>query len=77
MFLVSLVFSESLVRIQASVTAKWPINTELIFDILFQWLCNKDKSDHNPIKRLYSLFSSLYACLVSCIGSVAVLTLVE
>lgn len=28
-----------------------------------QWLCNKDKSSHNPVKRLYTLFSSLYACL--------------
>lgn len=29
-----------------------------------QWLCNADKSSHNPAKRLYSLFSSLLACLV-------------
>lgn len=29
-----------------------------------QWLCNADKSSHNPSKRLYSLFSSLLACLV-------------
>lgn len=30
-----------------------------------QWLCNADKSDHNPVKRLYTFFSSLFACLVS------------
>lgn len=29
-----------------------------------QWLCNADKSSHNPSKRLYNLFSSLLACLV-------------
>lgn len=28
-----------------------------------QWLCYADKASHNPIKRLYSFFSSLYACL--------------
>lgn len=28
-----------------------------------QWLCNADKSYHNPHKRLYKFFSSLYACL--------------
>ena len=28
-----------------------------------QWLCNADKSTHNPSKRLYKLFSSLYACM--------------
>jgi len=28
-----------------------------------QWLCNADKSCHRPAKRLYTLFSSLYACL--------------
>jgi len=28
-----------------------------------QWLCNADKSHHKPHKRLYSFFSSLYACL--------------
>lgn len=28
-----------------------------------QWLCNADKSTHNPAKRLYTLFTSLYACL--------------
>lgn len=30
-----------------------------------QWLCNADKSSHKPAKRLYSLFSSLLACLVT------------
>lgn len=30
-----------------------------------QWLCNADKSYHNPAKRLYTFFSSLFACLVS------------
>ncbi|XP_064391578.1 probable 18S rRNA (guanine-N(7))-methyltransferase isoform X2 [Halichondria panicea] len=29
-----------------------------------QWLCNADKKSHNPPKRLYHFFSSLYACLV-------------
>lgn len=28
-----------------------------------QWLCNVDKTGHKPAKRLYKLFSSLYACL--------------
>ncbi|RWS11614.1 putative 18S rRNA (guanine-N(7))-methyltransferase-like isoform X1 [Dinothrombium tinctorium] len=28
-----------------------------------QWLCNADKKSHNPVKRLYILFSTLYACL--------------
>lgn len=28
-----------------------------------QWLCNIDKTGHKPAKRLYKLFSSLYACL--------------
>jgi len=28
-----------------------------------QWLCNADKKTHHPPKRLYNLFSSLYACL--------------
>ncbi|KAJ9582127.1 hypothetical protein L9F63_003522 [Diploptera punctata] len=28
-----------------------------------QWLCNADKTSHNPTKRLYKFFSSLYACL--------------
>ncbi len=30
-----------------------------------QWLCNADKSCHNPVKRLFTFFSSLFACLVS------------
>jgi 18S rRNA (guanine1575-N7)-methyltransferase len=30
-----------------------------------QWLCNADRRDHHPPKRLYQFFSSLYACLVS------------
>ena len=30
-----------------------------------QWLCNADRKDHHPPKRLYLFFSSLYACLVS------------
>jgi len=29
-----------------------------------QWLCNADKTCHNPAKRLFKFFSSLYACLV-------------
>jgi len=28
-----------------------------------QWLCQADKSYHNPVKRLYKFFSTLYACL--------------
>lgn len=28
-----------------------------------QWLCNADKSLHNPSKRLYKFFSTLFACL--------------
>nr|QBH74329.1 hypothetical protein [Carausius morosus] len=28
-----------------------------------QWLCNADKKSHNPVKRLYKFFSTLYACL--------------
>ncbi|XP_065201467.1 probable 18S rRNA (guanine-N(7))-methyltransferase [Planococcus citri] len=28
-----------------------------------QWLCNADKSYHNPTKRLYTFFSTLFACL--------------
>merc|ERR1712025_284245 len=36
-----------------------------------QWLCNADKTYHNPIKRLFKFFSSLYACLSR--GSRAVL----
>lgn len=29
-----------------------------------QWLFNADKKSHNPIKRLYTFFSTLYASLV-------------
>ncbi|XP_071567001.1 18S rRNA (guanine-N(7))-methyltransferase [Temnothorax nylanderi] len=28
-----------------------------------QWLCYANKTSHNPTKRLYRFFSSLYACL--------------
>ncbi|XP_043465191.1 probable 18S rRNA (guanine-N(7))-methyltransferase [Leptopilina heterotoma] len=28
-----------------------------------QWLCNADKTSHNPVKRLYKFFSTLFACL--------------
>jgi len=28
-----------------------------------QWLCNADKNYHRPAKRLYTFFSTLYACL--------------
>jgi len=35
-----------------------------------QWLCNADKTCHNPAKRLYKLFSTLYSCLS--LGSKAV-----
>ncbi|CAF0967604.1 unnamed protein product [Rotaria sordida] len=28
-----------------------------------QWLCQADKSYHNPVKRLYKFFSTLYSCL--------------
>ena len=28
-----------------------------------QWLCNADKKTHNPVKRLYRFFTSLYTCL--------------
>jgi len=28
-----------------------------------QWLCQSDKSYHNPVKRLYKFFSTLYSCL--------------
>ena len=35
-----------------------------------QWLCNSDKKEHNPVRRLHKFFSSLYACL--CRGSKAV-----
>ena len=30
-----------------------------------QWLCNADKKTHNPPKRLYKFFSTLYGALVS------------
>lgn len=29
-----------------------------------QWLCNAEKSSHNPVKRLKRFFSTLYQCLV-------------
>ncbi|KAL7634177.1 UNVERIFIED_CONTAM: hypothetical protein RMT77_015506 [Armadillidium vulgare] len=35
-----------------------------------QWLCNADKKEHVPAKRLYKFFMTLYACL--CRGSRAV-----
>ncbi|XP_065169371.1 probable 18S rRNA (guanine-N(7))-methyltransferase [Atheta coriaria] len=28
-----------------------------------QWLCNADKTSHRPVQRLYTFFSTLYACL--------------
>ncbi|EFN76606.1 Uncharacterized methyltransferase WBSCR22 [Harpegnathos saltator] len=28
-----------------------------------QWLCYADKTSHNPVKRLYCFFSTLFACL--------------
>lgn len=28
-----------------------------------QWLCNADKSSHNPQKRLYNFFTTLFSCL--------------
>ncbi|KAK2577256.1 hypothetical protein KPH14_003397 [Odynerus spinipes] len=28
-----------------------------------QWLCNADKASHNPSKRLYHFFSTLFSCL--------------
>uniref|UniRef100_H2Z4R2 18S rRNA (guanine-N(7))-methyltransferase n=1 Tax=Ciona savignyi TaxID=51511 RepID=H2Z4R2_CIOSA len=28
-----------------------------------QWLCNADKKTHNPIKRLYKFFSTLYSAM--------------
>lgn len=28
-----------------------------------QWLCNADKTSHNPQKRLYNFFSTLFSCL--------------
>ena len=30
-----------------------------------QWLCNADKRSHNPRKRLFKFFSTLFASLVS------------
>ena len=30
-----------------------------------QWLCNADRKEHVPPKRLYKFFSALYGCLVS------------
>eukprot|EP00026_Physarum_polycephalum_P017704 Phypoly_transcript_19014.p1 GENE.Phypoly_transcript_19014~~Phypoly_transcript_19014.p1 ORF type:complete len:119 (+),score=5.57 Phypoly_transcript_19014:288-644(+) len=36
-----------------------------------QWLCNADKSSHNPWQRLNTFFKSLFACLSR--GSKAVL----
>ncbi|XP_035690852.1 probable 18S rRNA (guanine-N(7))-methyltransferase [Branchiostoma floridae] len=38
-----------------------------------QWLCNADKKSHNPPKRLYKFFSTLYACMAR--GARAVLQL--
>ena len=35
-----------------------------------QWLCNADKAYHRPAKRLFTFFTSLYACLAR--GSKAV-----
>ena len=35
-----------------------------------QWLCNADKKYHNPVKRLFKFFTSIYSCL--CRGSKAV-----
>jgi len=31
---------------------------------VIQWLCNAEKSSHNPIRRLKTFFSSLYNCLI-------------
>lgn len=28
-----------------------------------QWLCNADKNSHNPARRLYKFFSTLFSCL--------------
>lgn len=28
-----------------------------------QWLCNADKKSHNPVKRLYKFFSTLYSSM--------------
>ncbi|XP_043274961.1 probable 18S rRNA (guanine-N(7))-methyltransferase [Venturia canescens] len=35
-----------------------------------QWLCNADKTSHNPVKRLYKFFSTLFACLSRCARAV-------
>ncbi|GAB0093020.1 probable 18S rRNA (guanine-N(7))-methyltransferase [Sergentomyia squamirostris] len=35
-----------------------------------QWLCNADKKSHNPRKRLYQFFSSLFASLTRCARAV-------
>ena len=35
-----------------------------------QWLCNSDKREHNPVRRLFKFCTSLYSCL--CRGSKAV-----
>ena len=31
---------------------------------VIQWLCNAEKSCHNPYKRLKCFFTSLYSCLI-------------
>jgi 18S rRNA (guanine1575-N7)-methyltransferase len=36
-----------------------------IFHLIDCRLCNADQRSHNPAKRLYIFFSSLYSCLVS------------
>lgn len=44
----------------------------IAFDVAFfllsisalQWLCNADKKDHHPVKRLNKFFSTLYMALV-------------
>lgn len=36
-----------------------------------QWLCNADQKSHNPVKRLFKLFTTLYSCLVSFINSLS------
>lgn len=36
-----------------------------------QWLCNADKSYHRPAKRLFTFFTSLYACLVRFISQLS------
>lgn len=40
-----------------------------------QWLCNADKTSHNPVNRLYKFFSSLFASLVSVLCSLILLLL--